>query len=48
LSKNVLVFSRKGGLSCSMPNYLRREQGTASLSFNLTHGLMIKKNLNSE
>lgn len=49
LSKNVLVFSRKGGLSYSMPSYLRStENWTASLSLNLTHGLMSKKNSNAE
>lgn len=47
LSKNVLVFSRKGGLSYSMPSYLRTTgKWTASLSLNLTHGLMSKKNSN--
>lgn len=49
LSKNVLVFSRKG-VSFNRPNYLRRsiEKWTASLSLKLTHCLTSKKNSVSE
>lgn len=45
LSKNVMVFSRKG-VSFNRPSYLRRsiEKWTTSLSLNLNHCLTSKKN----